>query len=44
MKLRTKLQIVRKFSDKVTPNIDFTEEPKVQCDVPVVKNTVNDCK
>ena len=25
------------FPDKVTPNIDFTDEPVVQCDVPFVK-------
>ena len=25
------------FPDKVTPDIDFTDEAVVQCDVPVVK-------
>ena len=25
------------FPDKVTPDIDFTDESEVQCDVPVVK-------
>ena len=25
------------FPDKVTPNIDFTDEAVVQCDVPFVK-------
>ena len=25
------------FADKVTPDIDFTDEAVVQCDVPVIK-------
>ena len=25
------------FPDKVTPNTGFTDEPVVQCDIPVVK-------
>ena len=25
------------FPDKITPDIDFTDEAVVQCDVPVVK-------
>ena len=25
------------FSDKVTPDIDFTDKAAVQCDVPVVE-------
>ena len=25
------------FTDKVTPNIDFTDEAVAQCDVPVIK-------
>ena len=25
------------FADKLTPDIDFTDEAVVQCDVPVVK-------
>ena len=30
---------------KVTPVIDFTDEPVIQSDVPVVENTfVDDCK
>ena len=30
---------------KVTPVTDFTDEPVIQSDVPVVKNTfVDDCK
>ena len=34
------------FSDKITPDIEsFTDEPVVQCDVQVVKNTfVDDSK
>ena len=34
------------FSDKATSNIDdFTDEPEVQCDIQVVKNTfVDDSK
>ena len=32
-------------SDKITPDIDFTDEPVVQYVVPSVKNTfVDDCK
>ena len=31
------------FSDKITPDIEsFTDEPVVQCDVRVVKNTLVD--
>lgn len=30
---------------KVTPLIDFTDEPVIRCDVPVVESTfVDDCK
>ena len=30
---------------KVTPDIDFTDEPVIGCDIPVVENTfVDDCK
>ena len=32
------------LSTKFTPDIDFTDEPVVQCDVPIIKNTfVDDC-
>ena len=31
------LMLPEVFSDKVTPNIDFTDEAVVQCDVPFVK-------
>ena len=36
----------RPFSDKVSSDIDdFTVEPEIQCDSPVVKNNfVDDCK
>ena len=27
------------FPDKITPEIDFTDEAVVQCDVPVITNT-----
>ena len=30
------------LSTKFTPDIDFTDEPIVQCDVPIVKNTFVD--
>ena len=30
---------------KVTPFIDFTDEPVIQCDIPIGQNTfVGDCK
>ena len=33
------------FWDNFTPNIDFTDKPVVQCDVPVINSTfVDDCK
>ena len=31
------LMLPRVFSDKVIPDIDFTDEAVVQCDVPVIK-------
>ena len=31
------LMLPEAFPDKVTPNIDFTDEAVVQCDVPFVK-------
>ena len=31
------LMLPRVFPEKVTPDIDFTDEVGVQCDVPVVK-------
>ena len=30
------------FSDKATPDIDFTDEAVVKCNVPVVKNVFAD--
>ena len=34
----------RAFSDKVTPDIDFTDEPVVHCDAPVLTITfIDDC-
>ena len=33
---------MRAFSENVVTNIDFIDEPVVQCDVPVVKNTFLD--
>ena len=29
---------------KVTPVIDLTDEPVIQCDVPVIENNFVDCK
>ena len=35
------IRISGTFSDKVTPYIDyFTDEPLVQCDIPVAKKTL----
>ena len=37
--------IPQAFSEKVSPDIDFTDEPVVECDVAIVKNTfVDDSK
>ena len=27
------------FTNKITPLIDFTDEPVIQCDIPIAKNT-----